>query len=121
MIKQNVHEDVTTDQFYILQYINQHGSITASEIAQAFTVGRSAITAIVNRLVEKDLLIRKRSETDRRIVSLMLSERGKEIVEATEKEIYRFLEDKLVHFKVEEIELFLESIEKLARLMESDQ
>lgn len=121
MIKQNVHEDVTTDQYIILQFINQHESTTASEIAQAFYVGRSAITAIVNRLVEKELIVRKRSEKDRRIVSLMLSERGKKIVKATEEEIYRVLEDKLSHFNVEDIELFLHSIEKLAKLMESEQ
>lgn len=121
MIKQYVHDDVTMDQFLILQYIYQHESITASEIAQAFGVGRSAITAIVNRLVEKDLLIRKRNENDRRIVSLMVSERGKKIVQATEKEIYEHIQDKLSHFNKEDIEFFLHSIEKLAELMESGQ
>ncbi len=120
MIKQYVHEDVTTDQFLTLQYIYQHGSITASEIAQEFGVGRSAITAIVNRLVEKELLIRKRSKEDRRIIALMLSNRGKEVVEATEKAMYRFLQEKLKHFELDDIERLLNSIEKFALLMETD-
>lgn len=119
MIKQHVHEDITTDQFSILQFIYQKETTTASEIAQTFGVGRSAITALINRLVDKQFILRKRNEQDRRIVYLSLTERGEYVVKETEKEINRFLIDKLTHFDMDEVERFLVSLEKLSVLMEN--
>jgi len=121
MIKEHVHEDITTDQFSILQYIHQKETTTATQIAQSFGVGRSAITALVNRLVEKDFIKRKRNEEDRRIVYLSLTERGTYVVKETEKEINRFLIDKLAHFDMNDVEHFLVSLEKLSMLMENAQ
>lgn len=120
MIKQHVHEEITTDQFTLLQFIAQNPSVTATEIAQSFGVGRSAITALVNRLVQKNLLERKRNEKDRRIIYLSLTDRGKFVVMETEKQINQFLQDKLSHFDVEDTEKFLNLIEKLATLIEND-
>lgn len=121
MIKQHVHEDITTDQFTLLQFVEQHQSTTASEIAQYFGVGRSAITALVNRLVEKSLLERKRNEEDRRIIYLSLTDRGKLVVIETEKQINRFLQQKLAYFDESEVEKYLVAIEKLATLVEKDE
>lgn len=120
MIKQHVHTDITADQFEILQFINQEKSTTTTQIAQIFGVGKSAITAFVNRLVDKGLLVRNRSEKDRRIVAISLTEQGRKIVAETEKEIHRFIAEKLEHFNLSDIEGFLTAIEKLAILMEND-
>src|SRR5699024_8576449 len=80
MLKQHVHEDITTEQFTFLQFIHEEQTVTASEIAQVFGVGRSAITAVVNRLEQKELIVRKRNETDRRIVHISLTRKGKKVV-----------------------------------------
>jgi len=121
MLKQHVHTDITTDQFTILHFIHQHEQVMSSQIAQSMGVGRSAITASVNRLVEKELIIRKRNKEDRRIVYLSLSEQGIHVVTETEKEIHRFIKGKLSHFPIEDIEGFLLAIEKLSVLMEDDE
>jgi|SRR5690625_1376681 len=120
MIKNHVHEDITTDQFTILQFVLKREFVTATQIAQTFGVGRSAITALVNRLHEKKLIERKRNQKDRRIVYLSLTEKGEHVVTETEKKIHNFLIEKLAHFDQENIEMFLQSIEKLAHLMETD-
>lgn len=117
MIKQHVHEDITTDQFQILQFIKQHEQVTSTQIAQTMGVGKSAITALVNRLVQKEFIERKRNEADRRVVYLRLTDNGNNVVTATEKELYQFIEDKLSHFPVEDIEGFLHALEKLSDLM----
>ena len=121
MIKQHVHTDITTEQFTILQFIHQAKSTTTTQIAQSLGVGKSAITAVVNRLVNKELLERNRSETDRRIVAISLTDQGRAVVAETEAEIHRFIADKLGHFNPKEIEGFLIAIEKLAILMEESE
>ncbi|HLQ74325.1 MAG TPA: MarR family transcriptional regulator [Bacillota bacterium] len=118
MLKQHVHEDITTEQFTFLQFIHEEQTVTASEIAQVFGVGRSAITAVVNRLEQKELIVRKRNETDRRIVHISLTRKGKKVVLATEEEINRFINEQLAHFNVEDIEKFLLALEQLSQSME---
>jgi len=121
MIKQHVHDDITTDQFQILQFIKQHEQVTSTQIAQTMGVGKSAITALVNRLVQKEFIERERNEEDRRVVYLRLTDNGNKVVTATEKEIYQFIEDKLAHFPTEDIEGFLHALEKLSDLMANDE
>lgn len=120
MIKQHVHTDITTDQFIILQFIYQREKVTATEIAQHFGLAKSAITAYVNRLMQKNLLQRERNEEDRRIIYLSLTEHGTKVVTVTEKEIHQFIEEKLAHFDRKEVEKFLHALERLSDLMEMD-
>lgn len=120
MMKQHVHPQITTDQFTVLQYIFYKERVNSSQLAEEMGVGRSAITALVNRLVEKNMLTRERYKEDRRIVYLSLTAEGKETVIKTEEAIQLYLQDKLNHFPIEDIERFLTSIEKLATLMEDD-
>lgn len=118
MMKQHAHTDITTDQFSILQYILHHESVTATQIAQTFGVGKSAITAFVHRLEQKGFIERQQNRNDRRIIYLSLTEKGTHVVQETEKEIQHFLSDKLSHFDMDEIEQYLFSLEKLALLMD---
>lgn len=121
MMKVHVQPNITTDQFTVLQFIHQQEKVTSTQISQAMGVGRSAITASVNRLVDRHFVKRERNEKDRRIVYLELTEEGKKVVKETEEAIHCYLQDKLDHFPIEDIEGFLLSIEKLATLMKEDQ
>jgi|SRR5690625_5643805 len=118
IIKKYVHSDITADQFTILQFIHQQDACTSTQIANTFGVGKSSVTALVNRLDEKKLIIRKRDSNDRRIVYLTLTAEGKKLVEQTEYELYRVIGEKLGHFDKDEIESYIIALEKLASLME---
>lgn len=118
VIKKHVHSDITVDQFSILQFIHQHDRCTSTQIAQFFGIGKSAVTASTNRLYDKNLILRHRNESDRRIVYLSLTQSGEKLVIQTEKEIYRVVGEKLRHFHPTEIEKFIISLEKLASLMD---
>lgn len=120
MMKKHVYTDITTDQFTVLQYISRKEKVTSSQIAEAMGVGRSSITALVNRLVEREMVKRERNKQDRRIVYLKLTDEGEYAVKETEAAIHRYLKKKLAHFPMEDIEGFLLSIEKLATLMDDD-
>lgn len=121
MMKRHVHSDITTDQFIILQFIYYHEKVTSTQISQTLGVGKSSITALVNRLVQNKMIERERNMQDRRIVYLKLTNDGIYAVKKTEKEIHRFLQDKLSHFDMNDVEKFLLSLEKLAELMETDE
>lgn len=118
ILKEKIHSDITTDQFSTLQYIRNNKKCTSTEIANEFGVGKSAVTAQINRLFDKGLIERTRDQADRRNVYLNVTNKGVNLVEFTEKELYAAVGDHLSHFDKEEITMFIQSLEKLASLMD---
>lgn len=120
MMKEKIHSDITMDQFATLQYIQKREESTSTDIAHAFGVGKSAVTAQINRLFEKDLIKRVRDNKDRRIIYLYVTNKGTELTKYTEEEIYTEIGNYLGHFDEKEITVFINSLEKLADIMERE-
>jgi len=66
--------DLSMAQFNLLTAIQSAGEITGSELAAQLGVSPPSVSVMVDRLVERGLLIRRRSDRDRRKVVLRLSE-----------------------------------------------
>lgn len=117
LIIEQIGSDLTHDQHYILRYINRVGSCTSTALAEEFEVKKSAITAIITRLWEKGLIQRTRDENDRRVVYLTLTDKGKEFFNKTEEKIHNLVEQFITHFDESEIKQFIETYEKLNKVL----
>lgn len=120
ILKDKINADLTTDLFSTLQYIYNHHRCTSTQIALAFGVGKSAVTAQVNRLYDKGMIERHRDEEDRRNIYLHVTEKGASFVTNTEKELYKVIGVQLAHFDNNEIQSFIRSLEELATIMEAE-
>ncbi|QDH22797.1 MarR family winged helix-turn-helix transcriptional regulator [Saccharibacillus brassicae] len=120
VMRRQMQEELTNDQYYLLQHIMQRGPRTSSELAETFKVVKSSITAIVTRLVDRGLIERTRSESDRREVYLSLTERGQRIAEQVEQRVSESVGGYLSHFEQQEIEMVMAAFEKLAGLVIED-
>jgi DNA-binding MarR family transcriptional regulator len=118
LVKCELDEDMTNDQYYLLRYIKKKAKCTSTELASMFGVNKSAITAMTNRLVKKGLIQRTRDQNDRRVVYLTLTERGDEWITETEEKIHKLVESFITKFSEEEIETFIQTYEKLARILQ---
>ncbi|PQP80107.1 MarR family transcriptional regulator [Paenibacillus sp. PCH8] len=116
-LREQVGQNITTDQFCALRMIDEKPSCTPSDLAELLCVGKSSITALVNKLADRGLVDRAGDERDRRVIYLTLTDNGRQVYRETELEIQKVLEPYLVHFKPEEIRNFIESFEKLAALL----
>lgn len=74
---------LTPPQFYVLATIGYAGSLPFGEIGAKMMVTVSNLTGIVDRLEEKKLVLRKRDETDRRVVHVILTEKGTKLYKTT--------------------------------------
>lgn len=117
LIKCQIGNDLTNDQHYILRYIHQASVCTSSELADAFEVNKSAITAIINRMVDRGLILRTRDENDRRVIYLTLTDEGRELFEQTQEKIRLLVESIITQFEETEIKNFIDTYEKLARIL----
>ena len=74
---------LTPPQFYVLATIGYAGGLPFGEIGAKMMVTVSNLTGIVDRLEEKKLVVRKRDEKDRRVVHVVLTERGAKLYKTT--------------------------------------
>lgn len=117
LIREQSPDGVTLDQYSTLRYIRGRGQSTSSELADSLCVGRSSITAIINRLVDKELIRRLPDEKDRRVTYLELTEEGLRQCGEMEESIRDLMGTYIEDFEEIEARRFIETFEKLARIM----
>ena len=74
---------LTPPQFYVLATIGYAGRLPFGEIGAKMMVTVSNLTGIVDRLEEKNLVVRKRDENDRRVVHVVLTDKGAKLYKST--------------------------------------
>lgn len=72
--------DVTLPQYRALVVLASRGPQGVADLAGSLDVNPSTATRMCDRLVRKGLVKRARSRTDRRVVRLVLSDTGRELV-----------------------------------------
>ncbi len=96
-----------------LQLSEKFQIITMSNLAQGMAVPMSTATGIVDRLVKRGLLKRGRSEEDRRVVTVSLTDNGKALVEDFKKHFRDFLDRIRSLLTEEEFETGLKLVRKV--------
>jgi len=120
LIRQEIGDVLTTEQHFTMRHINNVHVCTSTELAVVFGVKKSAITPIINRLVEKGWVERTRDEKDRRVIYLTLTIDGKVIFGEMEKKIQSVIESVISKFEHTEIQNFLDTYAKLDGLIEGN-
>lgn len=69
-------QGLTTPQLLILQTLQQHPSLPIGQLAAAINLSQATATAILDRLQERGLVSRQRSNSDRRVVHVQLTPQG---------------------------------------------
>lgn len=70
--------DITVTQFRLLHMLKSQGMQRVAEVAEYLCITPGAVTGIADRLIEKGLMERVRSEEDRRVVYLQITPAGEE-------------------------------------------
>lgn len=64
-----------------LQTVEAQGSMKVSQLAESLSLSASAVTLLSDKLIEYGYLRRERSTDDRRVVCLVITDKGKEMLE----------------------------------------
>ena len=103
-----------------LLIVDRHGEIIMSQIADYIRVPLSTATGIVDRMVKNGYLKRERSETDRRIVVIQLSEKGAKILNNFKGSLSEYVDRIDQSLTDEERRVLLNLFFKIANLLEKD-
>ena len=100
-----------------LESVFKQEKLIMNKLANNLDIGFSTATKIIDRLIEKNLVERERNGGDRRIVKVVLTKEGKEIVlayQAQKKEVFGKM---LGMLSTDEQENFILIIEKIANMI----
>ncbi len=108
---------VTANQFMVMKMINDHGQMTVSDVAEGLSVSLSAVTSQVDRLHRVGVVERRRSEDDRRVVWLELTDEGRKIVATCQAGRLRVIQRYLGQLDDKELQFMIEVYEKIISMM----
>jgi DNA-binding MarR family transcriptional regulator len=94
---------ITSTQASIMFMLARGRGLAAADLAREYGIDASTVTRLIDRLEARGLLNRVRSEEDRRVVNLEVTERGMAIAERIPDIFTSVLDKLLVGFTPEEI------------------
>lgn len=111
---------VSKTELLAMLIVDRHGEVIMSQIADNLNVPLSTATGLVNRLVKNGYLLRERSEEDRRIVAIQLTERGKSLVHDLKSTLKSYLERVNVALTDEERRVLFGVFQKIIEILNQE-
>jgi DNA-binding MarR family transcriptional regulator len=112
-IKQGAFSDISITEIHTIEAVGLYGSKTMSEIASQLEITMGTLTIAIDKLIKKGYVERRRSDTDRRIVNVCLTKRGKLAYRIHEKFHMDMVKAIMSDFSHEEEEVLLVALKKL--------
>lgn len=105
--------DITTNDMHIIEAVGLKGHRNMSAVAQQLDITIGTLTITINRLVKKGYVIRQRSEKDKRVVHLALSEKGQRAYAHHQKFHEQLIDGVIEHLSEEELQVLTKALSGL--------
>jgi DNA-binding MarR family transcriptional regulator len=94
---------ITATQASIIFTLASGSDLVAADLARKYGIDASAVTRLIDRLEKRELIVRVRSDADRRMVKLALTMRGMVVAEQIPAIFTQVLDVLLARFTPEEV------------------
>ena len=110
-IEKNVQDfGLNISEFGVLEMLYHKGDQPVQKIAEKILVTSGTITYVINKLQNKDLVVRKKCESDGRIYYVSLTKKGEDLISDIFPKHEAFLDDLFKDLKPKEKEDLLENL-----------
>lgn len=111
---------LTIPQVMVLRAIQELGDVTVKRISDDVSLSQATVTTIMNRLEDRKLVERVRSNTDRRIVNARLTESGNEVLQTVPTLLHESFITRFESCKNTEQLHILSSLQQVAGMMDAE-
>lgn len=108
-------KDITNNDMHIIEAIGLGTGDTMSSIAKKLNVTAGTLTTSMNRLVRQDYVVRQRSTEDRRVVMIILTEKGERAYRHHAKFHEQMTDAVIQSLEPEELPVLLKTLNGLAK------
>lgn len=107
--------DLSVPQFRALLFVSRRAGVSLSEVAEHLGLTLPSVSKLIDRLVERDLMIRERASDDRRRVILTLTLAGQKALQSATQATQARLAELLGALSPEECATVIEAMHLLRR------
>ncbi|WP_223877805.1 MarR family winged helix-turn-helix transcriptional regulator [Histidinibacterium aquaticum] len=111
---------LTAAQFRVLQLVAEKGSITAKEISVRMGITQATVTSLVDKLVSQGMVLREKSDRDRRQTNIGLTERGAHAIDEAPDALQQRYVRAFEALKDWEQAQVVASLERVAAMLDAD-
>jgi len=111
---------LNVSQLSCLLVLEKTGPLSLSKLSQHVFLSPSMITSIVDQLEKKELVLRTRKSSDRRVILIELTDKGKEVAHTAPPSFQEQLITNLSHLKEEEKKALFDNLNKLLSIIVSE-
>lgn len=116
-LAQGAFSDLTIKEFHAIEAIGLHEK-TMTEAAKILGITVGTFTVTINRLVQKEYVVRKEIEGDRRYVKLVLTKKGK-LAWRVHESFHRHMVMSMIEgFKEEEYQVLIQALQRLSNFLD---
>ncbi len=109
--------EISMPQFFMLMHLHQREQCGISDLSEHMDTSTAAVSQLVDKLVQADLLLRTEDPNDRRAKKVELSPKGKALIEEGIEERYRWVNELADALSDEEAKKVSEAFEILGSAM----
>jgi DNA-binding MarR family transcriptional regulator len=110
-------QELTFSQWTTLVALHS-GITTAGDLAHNICHDAGSLTRLIDEMVKRGLVTRSRSDSDRRVVTLALTARGEDLVEALAPRMMNFWNGLLAGFSHAEVDMLINLLTRLVLVAE---
>jgi len=112
-----MNSDITPGAYYSLLYLKKCETLSMSNLGEKLLISKPNVTALINKLIAKGLVIRSSDKHDRRIIMIRLSSKGIQFVEKNNKKYHNQIIKRLLALSDEELELLAVSLQNVKDIL----
>ena len=110
---------LTGPQLVILNEISKLEEVSTGKIARAVSLSHATVTGILERLENRELLIRRRSDCDKRRVMVRITKNGKQILDKAPPLMQEAFIDRFCNLQEWEQLMILSALQRLVAIMDA--
>lgn len=112
------YKDISNNDLHNIEAVGLGPGRTMSEIAEKRHVTAGTLTAAMNNLVKKGYVVRERSEEDRRVVYIRLTEKGEKAYQHHAHFHMQMVKAAVAKWKEEDVQALIQSLKNLEKFFD---
>lgn len=109
--------DLTTNQMSTIWYLKYCGMMTMGDYAHKMQMSRQQATQLINHLVETGYVKRQYCKENRRIIYILVSEKGEKVIDEIESKYSRHAYEEIQKLNESQQRRFFEAMEVMNELL----
>ncbi|KHQ52208.1 MULTISPECIES: MarR family winged helix-turn-helix transcriptional regulator [Mameliella] len=111
---------ITAVQFRVLQIISERSHATAKEISVRMRVSQATVTSLVDKLVRQGMVVREKSEQDRRQTNIHITPKGRQTLDEAPDPLQQRFVRKFDAMEDWEQSMLVSSLERVAAMLDAE-